>query len=236
MTITPNSRWGGEGMVGCGIGYGYLHRIPVRGNIVHIPPTTTIFNQTPTISPNTNQNTDVLTSQNVQQSVVVTSAVPDSQLSTSTVNSNTKETVPIYTSNVPAPSTIPNFNNLSFQAQSVGAEMPAFDMSKYADQNVTSPPQVSLHSLPAVVNPLMYNPADYPSHIPPTSPTYSYPIQDQSGATQVFSSPSTKTLPPPPLSGFQNQPIIFDPHIAAQSAQQLLSGNLTTTSKASQIM
>ncbi|XP_071557486.1 Golgi reassembly-stacking protein 2 isoform X2 [Temnothorax nylanderi] len=30
VTITPNNTWGGEGSLGCGIGYGYLHRIPVR--------------------------------------------------------------------------------------------------------------------------------------------------------------------------------------------------------------
>ncbi|RWS24686.1 Golgi reassembly-stacking protein 2-like isoform X2 [Leptotrombidium deliense] len=30
VTITPNSNWGGEGSLGCGIGYGYLHRIPKR--------------------------------------------------------------------------------------------------------------------------------------------------------------------------------------------------------------
>jgi len=30
VTITPNSSWPGEGSLGCGIGYGYLHRIPVR--------------------------------------------------------------------------------------------------------------------------------------------------------------------------------------------------------------
>ncbi|CAB4062494.1 Golgi reassembly-stacking protein 1,Golgi reassembly-stacking protein 2 [Lepeophtheirus salmonis] len=28
VTITPNGAWEGEGSVGCGIGYGYLHRIP----------------------------------------------------------------------------------------------------------------------------------------------------------------------------------------------------------------
>jgi len=28
VTITPNSLWGGEGSLGCGVGYGYLHRIP----------------------------------------------------------------------------------------------------------------------------------------------------------------------------------------------------------------
>lgn len=29
VTITPNGAWGGEGSIGCGIGYGYLHRIPI---------------------------------------------------------------------------------------------------------------------------------------------------------------------------------------------------------------
>ncbi|XP_027146800.1 Golgi reassembly-stacking protein 2 [Larimichthys crocea] len=28
LVITPNCDWGGEGSLGCGIGYGYLHRIP----------------------------------------------------------------------------------------------------------------------------------------------------------------------------------------------------------------
>ncbi|XP_075221040.1 Golgi reassembly-stacking protein 2 [Lycorma delicatula] len=32
VTITPNSNWGGEGSLGCGIGYGYLHRIPIRNH------------------------------------------------------------------------------------------------------------------------------------------------------------------------------------------------------------
>ena len=30
VTITPNGAWGGDGSLGCGIGYGYLHRIPVQ--------------------------------------------------------------------------------------------------------------------------------------------------------------------------------------------------------------
>ena len=29
VVLTPNSAWGGDGSLGCGIGYGYLHRIPV---------------------------------------------------------------------------------------------------------------------------------------------------------------------------------------------------------------
>lgn len=30
VIITPNTQWGGEGSLGAGIGFGYLHRIPIR--------------------------------------------------------------------------------------------------------------------------------------------------------------------------------------------------------------
>lgn len=30
VMITPNGAWGGEGSLGCGVGFGYLHRIPLR--------------------------------------------------------------------------------------------------------------------------------------------------------------------------------------------------------------
>uniref|UniRef100_A0A6P4DZU7 Golgi reassembly-stacking protein 2 n=1 Tax=Drosophila rhopaloa TaxID=1041015 RepID=A0A6P4DZU7_DRORH len=34
VTIKPNTAWGGEGALGCGIGFGYLHRIPVQADTV----------------------------------------------------------------------------------------------------------------------------------------------------------------------------------------------------------
>lgn len=37
VTITPNRNWGGNGSMGCGIGYGYLHRIPIRESL-ELPP------------------------------------------------------------------------------------------------------------------------------------------------------------------------------------------------------
>jgi hypothetical protein len=37
VTITPNGAWGGDGSLGCGIGYGYLHRIPL-GDMYAPPP------------------------------------------------------------------------------------------------------------------------------------------------------------------------------------------------------
>lgn len=38
VTITPNGGWGGEGSIGCGIGYGYLHRIPVPDATMPLKP------------------------------------------------------------------------------------------------------------------------------------------------------------------------------------------------------
>jgi hypothetical protein len=40
VTITPNGAWGGEGSLGCGIGYGYLHRIPIDNEFsqASVPP------------------------------------------------------------------------------------------------------------------------------------------------------------------------------------------------------
>jgi len=37
VTITPNGAWGGEGSLGCGIGYGYLHRIPLGDEEYPLP-------------------------------------------------------------------------------------------------------------------------------------------------------------------------------------------------------
>ncbi|XP_004581762.2 Golgi reassembly-stacking protein 1 isoform X1 [Ochotona princeps] len=38
VTVTPNAAWGGEGSLGCGIGYGYLHRIPTQAPRHRKPP------------------------------------------------------------------------------------------------------------------------------------------------------------------------------------------------------
>nr|XP_057923521.1 Golgi reassembly-stacking protein 1a [Doryrhamphus excisus] len=39
VAVTPNGAWGGEGSLGCGIGYGYLHRVPAPSDVsVATPP------------------------------------------------------------------------------------------------------------------------------------------------------------------------------------------------------
>eukprot|EP00088_Acartia_fossae_P018189 TRINITY_DN20478_c0_g1_i1.p1 TRINITY_DN20478_c0_g1~~TRINITY_DN20478_c0_g1_i1.p1 ORF type:complete len:388 (+),score=46.54 TRINITY_DN20478_c0_g1_i1:35-1198(+) len=47
VTITPNGAWGGEGSIGCGIGYGYLHRIPL-GDMYAPPPGSDTMGVAPT--------------------------------------------------------------------------------------------------------------------------------------------------------------------------------------------
>ncbi|CRK96207.1 CLUMA_CG009635, isoform A [Clunio marinus] len=51
VIITPNSKWGGEGSLGAGIGFGYLHRIPVRiTNAAYNQSAPLLENQTTTTS------------------------------------------------------------------------------------------------------------------------------------------------------------------------------------------
>lgn len=38
VVVTPNGAWGGEGSLGCGIGYGYLHRIPALPDVLPVKP------------------------------------------------------------------------------------------------------------------------------------------------------------------------------------------------------
>ncbi|XP_023014087.1 Golgi reassembly-stacking protein 2 [Leptinotarsa decemlineata] len=267
VTIVPNSHWGGEGMVGCGIGYGYLHRIPVRGNVAP-PPTTTIYPTVKTVTAESmipkNQTTDQV--QNLVQSTAELSL--NSQQTTSTTDVHQNITQPalagkvenhehssLYSSNLPAPSSIPNFNTI---APYSSTNLPPFDISKFSQtptmpvsSQVETTSQVPMYfpqpQIPTILNP---NPLvttnnvaaySYPqaqpvySHIPVPSSQVQGQIQsvqsDNLNSSPNFSSPTS--LPPPPLSGFQpyqNQPLIFDPTIAAQSAQQLLSGNIPVTS------
>lgn len=52
VLITPNSKWGGDGSLGAGIGFGYLHRIPIRTEIPESKPllqSQTTSNFTPTM-------------------------------------------------------------------------------------------------------------------------------------------------------------------------------------------
>ncbi|XP_037537406.1 Golgi reassembly-stacking protein 1a [Nematolebias whitei] len=47
VMVTPNGAWGGEGSLGCGIGYGYLHRIPANPDVSTVKPATPVPEEEP---------------------------------------------------------------------------------------------------------------------------------------------------------------------------------------------
>ncbi|XP_026062373.1 Golgi reassembly-stacking protein 1-like [Carassius auratus] len=62
VVVTPNGAWGGEGSLGCGIGYGYLHRIPARPDSPEserVSPKSSPLAGTPEQEPPTNGFTEV---------------------------------------------------------------------------------------------------------------------------------------------------------------------------------
>ncbi|CAG9114363.1 unnamed protein product [Plutella xylostella] len=63
VVITPNTNWGGEGSLGCGIGYGYLHRIPIRNGTTG--PTPPLNMTAASMASNTQQQTLVSGVQNM---------------------------------------------------------------------------------------------------------------------------------------------------------------------------
>lgn len=246
VSITPNSNWGGDGSLGCGIGYGYLHRIPVR---VNLPSTT----QTQTSNlPQTNQIEPPLRSTptpvfNPPQNVYNTSEIfhpPPSggpnpipaNLFTHAVDTHNKAAqseevsqTPVsggpqdYSVSVPPPSSIPQFVSTTVApivTQNIPLYNPAVSpttIQMTAPYDTTASPTVQT-SVP------MYNTSVLPTEQPNVG-TYNYP----SYTTQmpVFSqySPTNTFDSTPVTSSVTTQPLIFDPTIAAASAQQLLSGN-----------
>ncbi|XP_018532991.1 Golgi reassembly-stacking protein 1a isoform X1 [Lates calcarifer] len=50
VVVTPNGAWGGEGSLGCGIGYGYLHRIPANPDVLTEKPPTPVPEEKPSPS------------------------------------------------------------------------------------------------------------------------------------------------------------------------------------------
>ncbi|NXB81483.1 GORS1 protein, partial [Donacobius atricapilla] len=96
VVVTPNGAWGGEGSLGCGIGYGYLHRIPTQsltskkkpeskspspspeaGTPV---PSTNGYTETPLLAP-TSQNDSSETVMNLDHSTEMSGYSPESSLS-----------------------------------------------------------------------------------------------------------------------------------------------------------
>ncbi|XP_044266961.1 Golgi reassembly-stacking protein 2 [Tribolium madens] len=255
ITITPNSNWGGEGSLGCGIGYGYLHRIPVRGNppaptqATFKPPPATSFNPPP-LTPVSAFNPPPVSSFNPPPPTPVSAFNPPP---VSTVNPPTP--IPVSTINPPTPVPSSLFNDQApkmTESEPVLPTMVEMPSSFTIGGNYPIPPSTggtylvsspqinqtatvdTIPGLPTYTG--VATPFQPPTNLTttPSLAAFSYPqvslsqvpIQSQSHYPQVVM---------PPTTGVQNfpqtsQPLIFDPTIAARSAQQLLSGSNNSVS------
>lgn len=258
VTITPNSKWGGEGSLGCGIGYGYLHRIPVRGNLPESNTATQVYTFNTVCSSANSEfvsSTDMLSDIAVcnQDSVsrdyakdIDTFTTTNGQLPTQTLvtvpstgehvtdNLLTVSSGDSSNTNNAVPNTGLVGTNLSTTYSQLNSNMPVMY------PNLSNAP----YTVPSNMQPgtfTQFNQTPFnPGYFPPTSnlPSYNYTsessttplLNSERFAQPLYTSVSPGTIPPPPLSGFQPQPsLVYDPTIAAMSAQKLLSSSNTSS-------
>ncbi|XP_023947426.2 Golgi reassembly-stacking protein 2 [Bicyclus anynana] len=227
VVITPNHTWGGEGSLGCGIGYGYLHRIPIRNSQIapnqnYIPPAMAPQNMqqqqqqflvsgvqninisneaTPLV--NTNPSTNIESIQVSQPQFL--SGVP--MVNPGAYTSQTSN-VPPGQVNIPPPASLPPMS----QTQSMVSNMAAYS-SNLADATLTnlgSIPSVSNMQPPAPLPNLPGIPMNQPQPYIPIMPNYNQPLvpspaplpQTSQNLVPTFDMSSFTQAPiqPPPLS------------------------------------
>ncbi|CAH0720817.1 unnamed protein product, partial [Brenthis ino] len=201
VLITPNHNWGGEGSLGCGIGYGYLHRIPIRGS----PP---VPNQKPyTVS------APMVSSQNVNlQQQVLVSDIQNLNITTeSTHVTNANEgtnQAEVHVSQPPFLSGVPMVNPGSYIPST--ERLPTSSMAEQGmiPPSMSQPPMSQTHSM-------VSNMAAYSSNLADTT------------LTNLGSIPSVSNMQPPaPLPNLpgipMNQPQPYIPMMQNYTQSQTL--------------
>nr|XP_027218372.1 Golgi reassembly-stacking protein 2-like [Penaeus vannamei] len=115
VTVTPDTQWGGSGSLGCGIGYGYLHRIPTQRNVSQTPQPA----QPESVSSSSEPLLQVATGSGVD---TVVSSISDMSLSESTTTATS--TIPPPTAFTAAPEANPAYATATATAATTAA-MPA---------------------------------------------------------------------------------------------------------------
>ncbi|XP_060516775.1 Golgi reassembly-stacking protein 2 [Cylas formicarius] len=275
VTITPNSHWGGEGLVGCGIGYGYLHRIPVRSAVTH-KQQPTIYKSNSTASTILSNTEPITTTSDSDKSLLSESVTETSNLSTgadkftppastvindiqsNVIEANTFSSIPppthipqfpgIYTQATPAvqsettnplapPSSIPQFSSIQVPLYPVQTSIYNPNNNQPLSTNVPmysySQPQYSQEPVSETYSHSHNVNLSYPQVNAGSEPNQNYPpasgIFPPQGGIQALTYPAIPTSQNLTCSG-QTSPtqLIYDPTIAARSAQQLLSGNVSS--------
>ncbi|CAH2073982.1 unnamed protein product, partial [Iphiclides podalirius] len=164
--ITPNHNWGGQGSLGCGIGYGYLHRIPIRnGSTI---PTEKSYNvTTPLTSSQSLQENIMAGVQNLNINEEKVALVSGAQIEMSQEGPMQKNPPSPFLSGVPMVNPGGNYNTAVPDSQTVMSQQPTLqtqsvvsNMAAYSS-NLADATLTNLGSIPSVSN--MQPPAPLPS-------------------------------------------------------------------------
>ncbi|CAH2259271.1 jg10026 [Pararge aegeria aegeria] len=222
VVITPNHMWGGEGSLGCGIGYGYLHRIPIRSSQIvpnphYIPPPAMVPQNTPqqflvsgvenlnitnetTPLVDTNQSTNLAPIQVTQPQFL--SGVPMVNPGVYTSHGSTAPQSMMEQVSIPSGYSEPPMS----QTQSVVSNMAAYssNLAETTLTNLGSIPSVSNMQPPAPLPNLPGIPMNQPQPYIPIMSNYNQPLVPASALLQQTSSNLVPTFD---MSSFTQAPL-----------------------------
>ncbi|KAL3855743.1 hypothetical protein ACJMK2_014954 [Sinanodonta woodiana] len=217
VTITPNSAWGGEGSIGCGIGYGYLHRIP-KCQFPSSRHTASGVNSTPQTTHTPHKSTDGFSE------VSLNSTLPGLLHSNLSLNTGTP-TIPVIPSSQikTTPGQYPGMpNHLVTQGQYPGlpnhpAPLPNFTPSTLAGQGASSPSSVANIANVANLPPFPTLPTNISFGVMPgmSFPSVTTVSTATGAATGGINLPSVFPMP-------TSLPASFTPHFTTSSGSTVL--------------
>ncbi|GFS08083.1 Golgi reassembly-stacking protein 2 [Elysia marginata] len=204
VTITPNLSWGGQGSMGCNIGYGYLHRIPKRqfpSNKVPLP----LNPSAPPASPPRDGFSEVNLGSSPPTAASVAAGVAQMSISTGSPTipvipqqqqqQQTVAGVPSTQSNIPGtgippPSAVPNLTNLPGLTTPISLPgMPPVSLPPLSNPGGLPPLPAGLAPLPQLPPMGQLPPLSGPSALPNFVPG--------AGLPPLSGLPAGLTLPPP---------------------------------------
>ncbi|XP_010164286.1 Golgi reassembly-stacking protein 1 [Antrostomus carolinensis] len=210
VVVTPNGAWGGEGSLGCGIGYGYLHRIPTQSIISKKKPeskppsplpeagtpvaSTNGYTETPLLAPTSqSDNSELVMNMDHSTDQEMSSYSPESSLSPPPPLQRVMDPGFLDMSGISFPE-LTDLTKMSSMSSSASFNMPAGDAlvgtEKLISNNDTSayfenttaldPEDVTMYSEDSVKQPDLDNPL--PSI--PSLPSFALPNEISSKTTQ----------------------------------------------------
>lgn len=196
VVITPNSAWGGEGNLGCGIGYGYLHRIPTVAKELNQQPETSTLSSV-TVAPTMPAQQPVPQQQPLIQPVDGFSEVSLSSSVPSPSTAHYASLPPLVSAPVATSAAMLPGNNIDLTAP-----VPMQAPLQPATSSIPGIPPISLPGgLPPMPLPNLTMP---PLNLPPLSQVGQAPLLPTSYPMPTLSNPGTTdpiTLTPIPILG-----------------------------------